>query len=183
MAKQTPKTELARLQKTLSNPVEMGEETISLNISRIDDVKVYFVFLFMIAGGYGEVQFKELMRRFDLLSNCAIPVVAGAAKWILTADESEIARHMVGQAVDVEKEDPELDARIKALDAFGEYLGINGYENMYAAAEALGMTEQQVWDKAMEAAGLPPSKMPSFRHCQSKLYEVSLSGRPISLHR
>ncbi len=62
------------------------------------------------------------------------------------------------EALELETERHRLSAsRSKAVDAF---LQANSYANIEEAADHLGLSPQQVWDKIMSEANLPPGEMP-----------------------
>ena len=52
-------------------------------------------------------------------------------------------------------------ARIYALRVF---LARGGHETMDQACDALGVSDQELWNRALLAAGLPPSPLPEHIH-------------------
>ena len=60
--------------------------------------------------------------------------------------------------ITVERGDQEKAlSRAQAVCAF---LNVNSYANIEEAADHLGLSPQQVWDKIMSEADLPPGEMP-----------------------
>ncbi|MEM7225205.1 MAG: hypothetical protein AAF495_19660 [Pseudomonadota bacterium] len=52
-------------------------------------------------------------------------------------------------------------ARVYALRVF---LARNGHETMAQACDELGLSDQELWDRALLDAGLPPSPLPDHIH-------------------
>ncbi len=156
MDNQTPETELAWLRGRLSEPVEMYEFEAVLDASNADDVKQYLMFLLSAASRFGIEQIRDVLRRLDLLSMCNDQLVAGAATWLLEADQAELSRFGDKQRRKIEQ----LKTNVRVAEAIVIFLKSGGYENIDVAAIDLELTHQQVWDKILADAELPLSKMP-----------------------
>ena len=156
MKLQTPKTELAWLRETLSKPVEMDGYVTDLDVANADDLRQYLMFLISAVNKFGIEQIRDVLRRLDLLSMCSDQLVAGAATWLLEADQAELSRF--GDKRQRKIEQFETEARV--AEAVVRFLKSGGYGNIDVAAIDLEMTHQQVSDKAEADAGLSPSEMP-----------------------
>ena len=66
-------------------------------------------------------------------------------------------------AVRASASDAELiaTARIYALRVF---LARGGHTSLAQARDALGLSDQELWDRALDAAGLPPAPLPDHIH-------------------
>ncbi len=156
MDNRTPETELAWLRETLSKPVEMNEEFAALDALDADDVRHYLMFLISAVSKYGIEQIRDVLRRLDLLSMCSDQQVAGAATWLLEADQAELTRFGDKRQRKIEQ----LDTEARDAEAVIKFLKSGGYGNIDVAAIDLEMTHQQVSDKAEADAGLSHSEMP-----------------------
>lgn len=100
---------------------------------------------------------KAVLRRVALLSQCNDAVVADSASWLLKADRAEFSR----RADEKQKTAEHHAAEKEKMEAVATYLVDHKYENIDAAAMALGTTHEQVWAKILADAGLPHSEMPA----------------------